>query len=269
MFGIGGPPQRTKEGAIISQFPTWIVTLMFLATLAGVGQLLFTAGDVVWMSQRGVLVSARVVSNRAEVTKKKTFYHALIAYTPDPTGAAPPTEVRVELPDEGAYLEGSEIYIFYDPDDLKHVRRYYFTEDWLSLAILFGLVGVAGALLGHNLHRRRRREIVTIPTPPETDSVDYTPTAAEDAEYDRNKAAGTPKVRALVDGKWITLKGKALEDSLRDDRRSDWKFLAAGLGLMLLAIAFLFNGLWFFSPFLFPLGAAFSFVSYLGLRDSH
>jgi hypothetical protein len=118
-------------------------------------------------------------------------------------------------------------------------------------------------------HTKEGAIISQLPTPPEPDPVDYTPPAAEDAEFDRNKAAGAPKVRALVDGKWITLKGKALEDSLREDRRSDWKFLAAGLGLMLLAIACLFTGLWFFAPFLLPLGAAFSFGGYSGLRDGN
>jgi hypothetical protein len=128
MFGIRGPPQRTKDGAVISKVPTWFVTLFFLATLLGVALLLTTAGDALWLGQRGVLVNAKVVSNREAVSRNKTDHYAVIAYIPVLNGSAPPTEVRVELPDEGAYAEGSEIAIFYDPTDLKHVRRAYFTQ---------------------------------------------------------------------------------------------------------------------------------------------
>jgi hypothetical protein len=89
---------------------------------------LTTAGDALWLGQRGVLVNAKVVSNREAVSRNKTDHYAVIAYIPVLNGSAPPTEVRVELPDEGAYAEGSEIAIFYDPTDLKHVRRAYFTQ---------------------------------------------------------------------------------------------------------------------------------------------
>jgi hypothetical protein len=139
-------------------------------------------------------------------------------------------------------------------------------QDWLAFAFLIGLFGVAGALVGHNLLRRRRAEIVYGPPPPEPDGGDYTPTAAEDADYDRNKAAGSLPIYGEVNGRWGKLRGKDLEEAQRDFRRTDWIFLGVGLGSMLLAIGFFFGGLWVASLLLLPFGALFCYASYLSLR---
>jgi uncharacterized membrane protein len=113
---------------------------------------------------------------------------------------------------------------------------------------------------------KREMSMFGIGGPPQPDDIEYTPTAAEDAAYDRAKAAGDLPIMGEVDGKWVKLKGKDLEEAQRDFRRGDWMFMTFGVISLLLAIAFLAGGLWFFSIFLFPFGAASFYAGYMSAR---
>jgi hypothetical protein len=264
MFGIGDPPELNRDGAVISKRPTWHIAVIFIVMLVGALAFASAAIDAIRFSQHGVLVNGKVVSNRSEGTGDDAVHYALVAFTPESNGGATSAEVRAELPDNEAYVEGSAISILYDPDDVKNIRRYYFAEDWFALAFLVGLFGVPCTLLGFNLLRRSRRDIVYTPAPP--DDADYTPTAKEDAEYDRNLAAGELPIYGEVNGKWGTLQGKDLEEAKRDFRKGDRMFLAIGLLFVALSVASLILGMWIVSIILFPLGAIFCLVSYFGSR---
>jgi hypothetical protein len=106
-----------------------------------------------------------------------------------------------------------------------------------------------------------------VPTTAVPDNSDYMPTAAEDAEYDRNKAAGDPGIMGEVDGKWVKLKGEDLDEAIRDFRRGDWTFLAIGMVSLIAAVVLVMSGAWFVAIFLFPFGAAFCFASIAGFKE--
>lgn len=264
MFGIGAPPELNRDGAVISKRPTWRIAVIFIVMLVGALVFASAAIDAIWFSQHGVLVNGKVVSNRSEGTGEDAVYYALVAYTPESNGAATMAEVRTELPDIGAYVEGSAISILYDPDDVKNIRRYYFAEDWFGLAFLVGLFGVPCTLLGFNLLQRSRGDVIYVSPPPEPDYAGYTPTAKEDAEYDRNLAAGELPIYGEVKGKWSKLQGKDLDEARRDFRKEDRTFFAIGLLFVALSIASLILGMWFVSVIFFPLGAIFCLLSYFG-----
>jgi hypothetical protein len=268
MFGFGAPPERTIDGAIISRNRSWVISALFVLALAVLGLFSIFAVDVIWMARNGILVNATVLENRAEGTENDPRYYALIAYTPAPSGASPPVEIRTELHHEGTYKEGSAISIYYHPTDLKYVQIYYFPEDWLVLYSIWGLIWSAVVWLGFNLVRRLRGKIVFLPTP---EDLEYTPTAAEDAEFDRNQAAGTPVIGALIDGKWVQLKGKALDDEQAENRKTLRIFMAVGVLCMLVGAGLL--AFWmvlpalFFAIILLTLGAGFFILGYFALRQ--
>jgi hypothetical protein len=268
MLGFGAPPERTIDGAIISRNRSWGISALFVLVLSVFGLFSIYATDVIWMTRNGILVNATVLENHAKGTENDPQYYAWVAYTPVPSGTSPPTEIRTELRNEGAYEIGSAISIYYHPRDLKYVQMYYFPEDWVVLYLIWGVIWSVGAWLGFNLIRRMRGDIVFVPIP---EHIDYTPTAAEDAEFDRNQAAGTPVIRALVDGKWVHLKGKALEDEQAENRKTLKTFMAVGVLCMVFGAGSL--AFWMalpvaiFAVILFVLGAGFFTVGYFALRQ--
>jgi hypothetical protein len=274
VFGTGSPQERTRDGAVISKTDTFFVAVIFLALLASLLSNVFVLANDIWMSRYGILSTGTVVSNRIDRSGDHGLTFAMIAYTPLVTGSKPQNEVRAELIDEGWIEVGTSIPITYDPGNLSYVRVAPILLDW-SLIMIICLFALIEVVLGHNLIRRLRGQIVY---PREPEHVDYTPTAAEDAEFDRNQAAGTSALMAEVDGKWIRLKGKALKDSQREDRQSDRAFMAVGIIFLLTAIGGLTVGLvrpsgfeWtdLILPFFcFPFGAGFCFVAYHALRQN-
>jgi hypothetical protein len=276
VFGFGEVPKLNRDGAVISHTKTFDVVLLFLLLLCVSLVAIVDTADAVWMSREGIFVNATVISNRNEESYRSTQTHTLIAFTPETAGSTLPKEVRAELRDTGGYLEGSEMSILYDPANHTHVRLPIATGDWLGQWALF-LLGLLVLLPGRNLIQRHRGDIVYEPDPRYSDGVDYTPTAAEDAEFDRNQAAGTPVIMATVDGEWVKLEGEALEDSLQEDRRTLWVFMSIailclliGLGLLAFSLTQSFSVGWpalVFSLFLLFFGGSFFYVSLTGLRQ--
>jgi hypothetical protein len=260
MFGIGDTPELTKDGAIISRDKTWFIAVLFLVSLYVVSLIGITITDGIWMSRNGVLVNGTIVGNRTEGTGDRMRFFAMIAYTPEQSGASPPTEIRAELPTEGAYIEGTVISIYYDPGNVKRIQLYNYPEDWYALAFVFVFAMVPFIWLSNNLRRRLNRDIVYIPPPP--DPEDYTPTAEEDAEYDRNFAAGRLPEYGEVNGKWAKLPGPGLDTKQLGTDNFKWIFLFAGAFTLLTGLAFLTVGLWFVSIILIPAGAIFCYGAY-------
>ncbi len=260
MFGLNEPVERTACGAVISRNSTrytifaWFFTLIVLVLSA-----ILTLNSM-RMERDGIFVNGIVVSNRALGNSTDPTIYTTVKFTPEISGNAPAAEVMAELTSDTGYEEGAEISIHYDPADTKKIQLYQTrTESYFMLLGPF-LCLLLLLAVSFNLLKRMRGDIVYVPNPQDTGELDYTPTAKEDAEYDRNKASGKSVFFGLVDGKWGRLSGKALAEAEREGAKETKKLGAAGMCMILAAILCVIYG------GMDPIALFFAFVfSFLGI----
>lgn len=230
------PIANVSLGTKISRDSTRFMVFLWFCTLLLFSLSVILVLDSAQMVRDGIFVNAVVVSNRTEENSTGRQFYSTVAFTPEAQGSVPPVQVRAELTSETGFIEGSEVSILYNPADINHIQLFQTRTD-IYLSLLSPIICLLLLLMvSFNLLMRMRGDVVFVPDPEDTGELNYTPTAEEDAEYDRNKAASVSVIYGEVDGKWGKLFGKALRDANREERSDLKKFRAIGVGMILAAI---------------------------------
>jgi hypothetical protein len=265
------------DAARQSAIPTWVFVAAFALLLAVFIPVLSYLADSIQLARTGTKVEATVISNRAEGTGESTLFYTLVEYQTLKTERALPTAVRAELREEGAHELGSKILIQYAPDDYARIQAVFEPWEWQMSFGFLGIFALIFGFIGHNILRRVRGDVIYVRPSPTLEREYYVPTAEEDAQFDRNQAAGTPVIMGEVDGKWQKLTGADLEAAQKEFRQDSWIFLAFGIVAIVIGLGGLGFGLlrpsgfqWtdlILPVFALPFGAIFFYGGVLSMGD--